>query len=229
MNKFNHDLQLCEEVLSYIRDRRPKLVIIAEIGVWSKLPYLAIIGSGCLLWRTEELARNAIRALRECDVASAGILCRGVLENAMLHWYLKTTVGKRDSLGEEALRHRLTKIVMGSKVGDSDLSPVQVMTALEELEKTLPIIREVYARLSETAHPNYDGVHALYANTDYKAHETHFGSDLRTDATRKSLAIDLHATLLVQLNAEKALSMEMPAWIKELPSLDSPRPNDGPN
>lgn len=162
MEGFEKELTASEKSLAAIRERRPSILRIHDLGVWSKLPYKALVVSGGLLWRSEEMGRNAVGALRGGDIGTGVLLTRGILENTLLHWFLMEEVERRAELGSIRLDEQLTRMMFGNKATKSPISPINVLTTRDRLAKRLPDISQVYEMLSDGSHPNYDGVHGLY-------------------------------------------------------------------
>jgi hypothetical protein len=73
----------------------PQSVDVAALGVKSKAPFQLLCTREALIWRTEELARNACDALERDDFAVAAILTRAITENAALTWMLMDVLDAR--------------------------------------------------------------------------------------------------------------------------------------
>ena len=50
------------------------------------------------------------------------------------------------------------------------------MTILEKCDKRYPGLAKLYAILSESAHPNYEGMITGYSKVDHDEYETHFSN-----------------------------------------------------
>lgn len=50
------------------------------------------------------------------------------------------------------------------------------MTILQKCDKRYPGIERLYAKLSESAHPNYEGMVAGFSKINHDEHETHFSN-----------------------------------------------------
>ena len=224
--KFTQSLAEAERNLSRVASSRPSHIRIVDIGVWSKGPYKALVVRGGLLWRSEEIGRNAIRAFTENDRATAILLTRSIIENAALHWRLAAVLTDRKQMLKEGLDEVLMKMLMGWK-GDADFpAAFNVLTMIDHLDRQVEGVRAAYDQLSEVAHPNYGGVHGLFARVREEEFTTDFGADLRGQEATVAAAGALAASLGLQLVADQSFSTEIQAWIKELPSLDDEREPD---
>ena len=61
---------------------------VAALGVKSKAPFQLMTVREALMWRTEELARNACDALDRADCTVAAMLIRGIAESTAMTWGL---------------------------------------------------------------------------------------------------------------------------------------------
>src|SRR5947208_9559583 len=61
-----------------LRNSLPSSVDAAALGVWSKAPFQILCAREALIWRTEELTRNACDTLDRGDLAVGAILARAI-------------------------------------------------------------------------------------------------------------------------------------------------------
>lgn len=220
------NLVVAKENLARIAASRPSHVSIVDLGVWSKGPYKALVIRGGLLWRSEELGRLAIEALSNNDRAVGITLSRSVIENVALHWRLSIIVRDRGQTSRALLDETLTKMLMGWRGDDEFPSAFNVLTMIDHLDREVEGVRAVYDQLSEVAHPNYSGVHGLFAQVDQKNFVTHFGNDRRGGEASAAAASALAASLGIQIVADQIFAEELRHWLAELPTLDEPREPD---
>lgn len=71
-----------------LRECLPSCIDAAALGVRSKAPFQLLCAREALIWRSEELARNACDALECEDLSVAALLTRALTENAALMWKL---------------------------------------------------------------------------------------------------------------------------------------------
>ena len=112
-----------------------------------------------LIWREEELARNALVALDAGNFVSAALLTRAVMETTGAIVYLHAQVSHALEHGiSSKWDEKLTGFLTGSKVWDDLAGAVHVNDMLREVQKVIPgYFDDHYAMLSEFAHPNWSG------------------------------------------------------------------------
>lgn len=203
----------------------PTRVSAADLNVWAKAPYKALVIRGGLLWRSQELGADAIAAFAEERLATATILTRAVMENVALHWRLGDLITRRKETSGDNLSDTLTRMLVGWKNDKEFPEAFNALTMVDRLDKIVPGVRDGYDQLSEIAHPNYSGVHGLYAQNDEERFITHLGPKVR-ETTPRHAVLMLAATLGLQRNADLMFADAFREWIKELPSLDDDRPAD---
>jgi hypothetical protein len=213
------DLSTAKEMTRQLSQHLPKSIEVAALGVCSKAPYQLLVVREALIWRTEELARNACNSIECDDFAVAAILTRSVMENAALTWKLKDILDKRASKSPEELNSALMRAVAGSKTWEEMPDPYNVLSCLDAVNKTIDGARQTYESLSEFAHPNWRGVLGLYSKADKEKFITYFGHGLGGSLARDQITNALCAALGVFEYAYNAISDTMPQWILELKPL----------
>ena len=109
-DQFERDFATVKELTQRLSQSLPAFVDVAALGVRSKAPYQLLVVREALIWRTEELARNACKALEGDDFAVAAILTRAITENAALTWKLKEIQDKRSGKSPEELNTALMRL-----------------------------------------------------------------------------------------------------------------------
>ena len=64
--------------------------------------------------------------------------------------------------------------MLGSKNGSTNIESINILTVLKQCDKSYPGIFELYKTLSESAHPNYEGVCSGYSFVDEHEYKTVF-------------------------------------------------------
>jgi hypothetical protein len=218
-NQFEGDFAAAKEMTQRLSQSLPKLIEVAALGVRSKAPYQLLVVREALIWRTEELARNACNSLECDDFAVAAILTRSITENAALTWKLKEILDKRTGKSPEELNTALMRAVAGSTTWEEMPNPYNVLSCLDALSKTLDGARQTYESLSEFAHPNWRGVLGLYSKTDKEQFITYFGHGLGGSLAKRQITNALCAGLGTFEYAYNAISEAMSQWISELEPL----------
>ncbi|NTJ36011.1 hypothetical protein G6K86_30840 [Agrobacterium rhizogenes] len=203
-----------------IRNSLPQSIDVAALGVKSKAPYQLLCTREAVIWRTEELARNACDALERDDFAAAAIMTRAVTENAAMTWSLMELLENRSKYDAEQLNKLLMRRLAGSALWPESPKPVHVLDLLRKIDKRIPGVMASYDRLSEFVHPNWSGVAGLFSKIDKENFITYFGRGLRnSDGSRDMIANALLGSLGTFEYAYNRISDLMPTFVAELESL----------
>jgi hypothetical protein len=214
------EIEKLRELVERLSESLPSSVDVAALGVKSKAPLQLLCTREALIWRTEELARNACGALERGEFAVAAILARAITENAALAWKLMHVLDTRKGRSASELHDDLIRLLLGSKEYEDFPQPFNVLHCLDKIEKEVRGARASYERLSEIAHPNYKGVFGLYSRTDEINFITYFGRGLRgADDTRDSIASVTLASLGLFEHAYNQISDMLPTFIAELDKI----------
>ena len=66
--------------------------------------------------------------------------------------------------------------MLGSRDSSTSHKALNIVTILENCESRYPGIKGIYDILSESAHPNYEGMVVGYSKVDHSEYETHFSN-----------------------------------------------------
>jgi hypothetical protein len=194
----------------------PKSIEAAALGVRSKAPFQLLAVREALIWRTEELGRNACDALDRQDFAAAGLLIRGVLESAALLWHLLDKLRNRAGRTPEEWNDALMRVLGGTRTLPGLPQAINILTCVDQMDKKIPGIRKSYDSLSEYAHPNFVGVVGLFSVRDEANLATHFQRGARADITGPHLTNALIGSLIAFDYCYNKIADEMPAFLSEL-------------
>jgi len=211
------DLRALHDWLSRRGGCLPTEIDVAAVGVREKAPFFVLCLRECLLWRVEELSRNATAALERGDEAVGIILARCVTEAAAMMWRLLKLIENRAEHGISAINEDVRRMWLGWKVDPDDLpEAINVMTMLRHLDRDMPGVLKAYDHLSEFAHPNWNGVAGLYCRTDYEDHIAYFGRQARGDSNTTAACNLLVGALGTFEHAYNELAEVIPVWLSEL-------------
>jgi hypothetical protein len=221
------DLAEAREVSARLSTSLPSQIEVAALGVRSRAPYQLLVIREALIWRTEELARNACEAMEKEDFAVAALLARAVAESAAMTWYLVKVLEERAGYTPDQLSDKLMQLLVGMKrkkdkamESDADDLPeaINVATFVKQVNRELPGFDEAYNLLSEFAHPNWLGVVGLYSKHDAENFRTEFGRGLHAQrGTRLAHALALGLATF-EVGYDK-ITDAMPAFLAELEKL----------
>jgi hypothetical protein len=141
-----------------------------------KAPYRSIVVREALFRRMHDLGQQTLLLAEHNHILGARILLRSAIETLGLLIYLnqKTQAVLSGALSFFTFEEITSQLLMGSKNGATSRTAVNILTVLEQAEKAHPGLASMHQHLSESAHPNYDGVLYGYSSTDPDKYETHF-------------------------------------------------------
>jgi hypothetical protein len=78
------------------------------------------------------------------------------------------------SLDFHAFSERTSRLLLGSRDKTTMTDSISILTVLDGANKSYPGLSDWYAALSESAHPNYEGMLVAYSSADTQNHVTTF-------------------------------------------------------
>lgn len=179
-----------------------------------KLRRLSSIWRQALLHRISDLASAALVMFEQGRLVPGCTLTRSVYETvAQLYLFHKKLAAAVEAKKLADFLEHLDKGAFGSKDGTTDAQAIQVLTAIDHLDKEFTGLRSDYDHLCEYAHPNFKGGLGCYTRFEIPAYNVSFGLnpqslpmgpfglgglDLALQVT--SILIERHATAEALLN-----------------------------
>jgi len=177
-----------------------------------KLIRLSILWRETLLYRIVDLSSTAKDMFQEGRLVPGCTLTRALYESVAMEYYLlskiKTAIDKQniDDIHEIIIRG-----FWGSRDGKTSEKALQVLTAIDHINKVFTGVRSEYDHLCEYAHPNMKGGFGTYTKIDIPILSVEFGQNpqkipivafgLGALEIILRIAIDLHKELLQVENA----------------------------
>jgi hypothetical protein len=129
-----------------------------------------------LFWRVHDLMTQSLVLHQQNHGLGARILLRSGFESLAMLIYLNQLIQKvlDGQLGFHTFGEKTSILLLGSRDGSTELRSVNILTILQKCDERYPGIEKLYAALSESAHPNYEGIMRGYSKTNYAEYETHF-------------------------------------------------------
>lgn len=131
-----------------------------------------------VFWRLNDLMTQSYALHEQGHGLGARILLRGGFESLATLIYLnqlmRQVVDGRLSFRE--FGNKTATLLLGSRDGSTEHQSINIMTVLEKSDKQYPGIVKLYSILSESAHPNYEGMVVGYSTVDHDEYETHFSN-----------------------------------------------------
>lgn len=133
----------------------------------------------CVFWRTSDLLKQAHILFMQDHVLGSRIVLRSALESAALLIRLNqmTECVLDGTLNFHDFSDMTSQLLLGSRNKTTKHESINIVTVLRQCDKKYKGILDVYADLSESAHPNYEGVCFGYARVDFDQHETNFSNN----------------------------------------------------
>lgn len=150
-----------------LKQALPAKVDAVQQGINHKIVFYMLVAREASIHRVSTLAEDTFALIAAGRGLGASILTRSILETAAVLGFLLHALKKFEKTSDLAVLHtRIKSVIVGSKNGDKqDPSPVHVLTAIEAAEEFLPVpgLTQIYANLSEFAHPNWAGLMGSFA------------------------------------------------------------------
>jgi hypothetical protein len=133
-------------------------------------------------WRTHDLLTQALALFKLNHVLGCRILVRSAIESIALLAYLNLQMRQvvSGSLPFLDFSDKTTRLILGSKDKSTEHESINIMTIIGHVEKRFPGIGELYAGLSESAHPNYEGTSHGYGSLNIETYVTKFQNQWAT-------------------------------------------------
>lgn len=143
-----------------------------------KAPFRCWLLREAAFWRVTDLLTQSYALHEKGHGLGARILLRSGFETVATLIYLNQSIGA--VLDGKRNFHQFSSdtsaLVLGSRDGSTGHEAVNVLKMLDKADKKYPGLRSLYDILSESAHPNSEGMVAGYSRTDRKEYETRFSN-----------------------------------------------------
>lgn len=142
-----------------------------------KCTYRVTVLRELVFWRTNDTLRQMVFLFTNGHMLGARILLRSALETIAILVYLNI---KMQALMDREITiddfsELTSQLMLGSKNQSTLLSSINVVTIItKHCERKYGGIAKIYGDLSESAHPNYEGMCSGYSYIDEKEYVTHF-------------------------------------------------------
>jgi hypothetical protein len=131
-----------------------------------------------LLWRQHDLMTQSYSLFQQEHLLGARILLRSGIETLAILIYLNHLT--RQVLANEksfnVWGEKTSRLLLGSRNNNAMPTAINILDVLDKSDKHYPGLRKLYDSLSESAHPNYEGLCAGYSKTNYSEYETTFSN-----------------------------------------------------
>jgi hypothetical protein len=141
-----------------------------------KAPWRALVLRESVAWRLHDLLEQSLLLSRQEHLLGARILLRSAFETLAVLIYLNRSVRAviAGTLDFQEFSEKTSKIILGSRNKTTNYEQVSILTVLQSADKRYPGLYKSYEALSESAHPNCDGMLLGYSTSDRNNHVTRF-------------------------------------------------------
>jgi hypothetical protein len=174
------DQELIEEVKSLLEGFRGEFV--DHLGPFHPTPRTRLlqiyqVWRQANLRRIVDLAGAAIPMFEQCRLVPGCTLTRGVFETVGIQYYIhKKMVEYTEKSEPESLQKLFLSALFGRKDSPWSEAPIQVLTALDHMDREFTGLRSEYNHLCDYAHPNLKGGFGSYVRQEEGVElEAHFG------------------------------------------------------
>lgn len=156
--------------------------VLEEIGpgAGARLLRLFDVWRQVSLRRIVDLADGAETFFRKGRLLPACTLTRSTVETVAIQYAVwKKLNALTEALDSRSIHTLLMSVVFGRRDKGDDWTnkSMNVLTAIDHLEKQFPGFRSEYDRLSEYAHPGLAGGYGMYVRTEGEKMRSHFGQN----------------------------------------------------
>jgi len=143
-----------------------------------KAPFRVWMLREAVFWRLNDLMTQSYALHQQGHGLGARILLRSGFESLATLIYLNHLMQQvlDGKLNFHTFGNKTTTLLLGSRDGSTPHQSINIMTVLEKCDKRYPGIAKLYGLLSESAHPNFEGMVAGYTKIDHDEYETHFSN-----------------------------------------------------
>lgn len=141
-----------------------------------KAPYRSLQLREVVYWRLLDLLDQSLPLHKSGHGLGSRILLRSALETLAILIYLNQQMAAvlDRSMSFNDFSKSTQRLVLGSKVEGDPEQAVNILTVLKHCDKKYKGMKRLYDDLSESAHPNYQGMSAGYAKINHEADTVQF-------------------------------------------------------
>lgn len=141
-----------------------------------KAPFRSLRLRESVAWRAHDLLFQAHTLHNTGHTLGSRILIRSAIETIALLIYLnqltKSVVAGTENF--HLFSQKTSRLLLGSKDKSTKHDSINVLTVLNKADEKYPGVMDMYANLSESAHPNFEGICFGYSLVDHENHTTTF-------------------------------------------------------
>ncbi|WP_374538209.1 hypothetical protein [Chitinimonas taiwanensis] len=184
-----------------------------------KAPWRALLLREAVAWRLQDLLEQSLTLSRTGHLLGARILLRSAFETLAMLIYLNRSMRSvvAGNLDFHNFSDKTAKLLLGSRDKTTKTESINILTILAGANARYPGLSDWYAALSESAHPNFEGMLVAYSSADKKNHITTFRNrwaDLHGNRHESALDACFEVFLHEYDNESSSALEELEAWIE---------------
>lgn len=143
-----------------------------------KAPFRSLTLRETVAWRTQDLLEQSLLLHDSNHLLGARILLRSAFETVATLIYLNQLTRKvlAGTLDFHEFSEKTATLLLGSRDSSTSHTTMNITTIIEKCDKRYSGIKDLYASLSESAHPNYEGACIGYSVIDRENFITTFSN-----------------------------------------------------
>lgn len=143
-----------------------------------KAPFRVWMLREAAFWRLHDLMTQSLALHRQEFGLGARILLRSGFETLAMLIYLNQLMQQvlDGKLKFHDFGDKTSMLLLGSRNNAQVPRSLNIVTVLDKCDQRYPGLKALYAGLSESAHPNYEGLCVGYSKIDHNEYETHFSN-----------------------------------------------------
>mgnify|MGYP007123201105 CR=1 FL=1 len=185
-----------------------------------KSPYRSLVIRETLFWRMHDLGQQAHLLFSNGHLLGARILLRSALETLGILIYLnqRTNAVISGSFSFFEFSRLTMHLMLGSRNNSTSHPAINILTILQKAEKSHSGLVSLHERLSESAHPNFDGVLYTYSASDPKKYETNFSNRWEQLFSKEQETAMLFVFTLFETEYNQVwsdLMLQLESWLRD--------------
>ena len=184
-----------------------------------KAPFRAWMLREAVFWRLHDLMTQSYALHQRGHGLGARILLRSGFESLATLIYLNQLMQQvlDGQLRFHMFGEKTSILLLGSRNNELMPRSLNIITVLKKCDKRYPGLMALYADLSESAHPSYEGLCTGYSKIDHDEYETHFANrwmELYGDRHIGSMELCMKTFHLEYNDLWPALMEKLEGWIE---------------
>lgn len=184
-----------------------------------KAPFRVWMLREAVFWRLHDLMAQSYALHQQGHGLGACILLRSGFESLATLIYLNQLMQQvlDGKLNFGVFSDKTSTLLFGSRNNVHGPRSLNILTVLEKCDKRYPGLMALYADLSESAHPSYEGLCLGYSKIDHEEYETNFSNrwmELYGDRHLGSMDLCMSTFYLEYNEVWPALMEKLESWIE---------------